>query len=124
MSVNEKRVLMLVDDDQPLLNLVELHLSEKFEILIANDGHEMLEKLKQKIPDIILLDVMMPKIDGYEACRSLKSNSQFQNIPVIMLTAKGTEEDIQKGKSCGADSYLTKPFDFDELVEVINNFEK
>lgn len=105
-----KKVL-IVDDEPHIVELVRVCLEDTdYEVLEAYDGEEALEKAYKEKPDLILLDVMMPKMDGFEVCKALKTNKATHAIPVVFLTAKGQEVDKIKGFQSGADSYMTKPF--------------
>lgn len=90
-----------------------------YEIFIARDGSEVLEILKESIPDVILLDIMMPNIDGYTTLKQIRSNQDYKNIRVILLSAKTGEADIRKGKELGADAYITKPYSIKKLTEKV-----
>ena len=90
------------------------------EILHAEDGGEAVEKAGSQLPDLVLLDVMLPVLDGYQVLRKLKSDDATKDIPVIMLTAKGQEKDIVTGLESGAQDYITKPFSFAELIARVN----
>lgn len=106
-----KQKLLIVDDEEDILELLRFNLSsEGFEVVCAATGEEALEKLKFEAPDLILLDLMLPGVDGLEVARRLKSHSRTREIPLVMLTAKGEEGDIVKGLELGADDYVTKPF--------------
>ena len=109
---------ILVVDDEPniVLSLKFLMEQKGYEVSIARNGKEALEALNKKLPDLILLDVMMPKPDGYEVCQKIRATPEWENIPVIMLTAKGREVEREKGLAMGADYYVTKPFGTQELV--------
>jgi two-component system phosphate regulon response regulator PhoB len=107
----KKKKILVVDDEEDILELVRYNLSrEGYEVLCASSGEDGLEAAKKEIPDLIVLDLMLPGIDGLEVARILKSNNSTKNIPVIMLTAKGEEADIVTGLELGADDYITKPF--------------
>lgn len=110
---NEK--ILVVDDDTNICELLRLYLTkEGYQVTVANDGEEGLEKFNQVKPDMVLLDVMMPKMDGFTLARELRSiNSE---VPIMFLTAKNLKDDILEGFKLGADDYLTKPFSMDELV--------
>ena len=109
---NEK--ILVVDDDVNICELLRLYLTkEGYQVTIANDGEEGLEKFNQVKPDMVLLDVMMPRMDGLEVCRRIR---KLGNTPVMMLTAKGQKSDRITGFNAGADDYLPKPFDPDELL--------
>ena len=112
---------ILVVDDEPniLLSLQFLMKQKGYEVRTATNGEEALKELGLETPDLILLDVMMPKPDGYEVCQTIRATPEWENIPVIMLTAKGREVEMEKGLAMGADDYITKPFATQELVEKI-----
>jgi len=103
---------ILVCDDEPyiLMALTDAVEMEGYECVTAINGKEALEKARETLPDLIMLDIMMPFMDGFEVCRELKADAATRDIPVIMLTAKSQQVDIQKGKDAGADDYITKPF--------------
>ncbi len=114
-----KRLLM-VDDEPELLMLVESRLKANgFEVLIATDGQRALEMAKKEKPDLIVLDLMLPKMDGYKVCGLLKRDSRYAKIPIILFTARAQEEDKKLGEEVGADAYLTKPFEPSVLLETI-----
>ena len=109
--------ILLVEDNPELRNLYELFLTENgFKVITAIDGEDGLEKAKTSSPDLIFLDVMMPKLDGYTVCDQLRGNHDTKEIPIIMLTAKNSLEDKVQGFNAGADDYLTKPFEPQELL--------
>jgi CheY-like chemotaxis protein len=113
--------ILIADDEAHIRILMEQTLEELedqgVELLIATNGAEALEIIQTQKPDLVFLDVMMPKMNGFEVCQTVKQNVETRSIHVIMLTAKGQEFDQQKGKEVGADLYMTKPFDPDEIVE-------
>jgi two-component system, OmpR family, alkaline phosphatase synthesis response regulator PhoP len=107
----ERKKVLVVDDEVHIVELVRVCLEDTdYEIIEAYDGQEALDKARSENPDLILLDVMLPKMDGYQVCRNLKSSEDTRDIPIVMLTAKGQEVDKVKGFQAGADSYMTKPF--------------
>ncbi len=109
--------ILVVDDEKDIVELLQYNLEkEGYKITAASSGEECLEKIKTDLPDLILLDLMLPKIDGLEVSKILKNNPQTSNIPIIMLTAKGAETDIVLGLELGADDYITKPFKVRELL--------
>ncbi len=114
-------MIWCVDDDSTIRE-IEVYTLEQtgFEARGFANGKEMLEQLKTEIPDLIVLDIMMPEIDGLEVLAKLRSNTEYKDIPVIMATAKGTEIDKISGLNCGADDYLVKPFGVMEMVARIN----
>ena len=116
-----KGKILVVDDEIYIVHILDFSLGmEGYEVVTALDGEQALEKVKTEKPDLIVLDIMMPKLDGYEVCKSIKSNAATQNIPVILLSAKGRNVDQKMGFDVGADDYITKPFSPRKLVERIN----
>jgi len=114
-----KRVLV-VDDDKQLLKQLEKQLKEKgYEVSVAANGKEALKKAEKETPDVITLDVMMPEMDGYETCFHLKENPGTNKIPVIMLTSRGKMKAKLASFSFGADYYIAKPFEVEELVDLM-----
>lgn len=110
MGNNRKRILA-VDDEEDILNILRYNLKrEGYIVNTVGSGEDCIEKAVELLPDLILLDLMLPGIDGLSACRRLKANKKTQHIPIIMLTAKGDESDIVTGLELGADDYITKPF--------------
>jgi two-component system alkaline phosphatase synthesis response regulator PhoP len=115
MSDTRQKVL-IVDDEMDALMALKVALeAEGYNVAEAKDGHEALDKVHSEIPDVILLDLMIPGIDGFEVCRQLKSDDVYRHIPVIMLTARGEIDDKVEGIELGADDYVTKPFNLKEL---------
>ena len=111
-----KKVLIADDEQNIVISIEFLMKREGFQVLIARDGEEALSKVMTERPDLILLDVMMPKKNGYEVCQSIKSDPALATTKVLMLTAKGRETEVAKGLAIGADAYMTKPFSTRELV--------
>jgi DNA-binding response OmpR family regulator len=110
----KKTTIVAADDDPQLLRLVTRNLEiEGYEVRAASDGQQALELVEARPPDLVLLDVMMPRLDGFEVCRRIR---EFSAVPIIMLTARGQDEDKVRGLDLGADDYLTKPFNVDELL--------
>ncbi|MEQ9367560.1 MAG: response regulator [Coleofasciculus chthonoplastes F3-SA18-01] len=113
---------VLIVDDEPHIRLLMAQTLEELEdegveVLIAANGEEAIETIKLEKPDLVFLDVMMPKMNGFDVCYAVKNNLDIKDIYIIMLTAKGQEFDKEKGQKVGADLYMTKPFDPDEVVE-------
>lgn len=107
----------MVDDEEPIQELLRFNLEkEGYLVCVAKDGQEALKHVENDQPDLIVLDLMLPGMDGLEVCRKLRSNPKFQQIPIIMLTAKGEEIDKVLGLELGADDYMTKPFSPRELL--------
>ncbi len=113
--------IFVVDDDASIRELLEINLKYRgYEVSTAANGKEALRILKNDIPDLVILDVMMPEMDGWELCKILRDDHQFNNTKIIMLTAKGQDKDRMIGKEIlKADEYITKPFDMDDLIRVI-----
>jgi DNA-binding response OmpR family regulator len=113
--------LLIVDDEPHIRLLLEQTLEEledhDVEILTATNGLEALETIRSEKPNLVFLDVMMPKMNGYEVCQQIKGDPTLSDVYIIMLTAKGQEFDRDRGKDVGADIYMTKPFDPDEILE-------
>ena len=110
-------LILIVDDERDLLSVLDFNLrNEGFETVLAATGQEALQQLWRRVPDLILLDLMLPDISGTEVCRSVKSDPRTRNVPLVMLTAKGDEVDKVVGFEVGADDYVTKPFSVRELV--------
>jgi DNA-binding response OmpR family regulator len=104
--------ILIVDDEAHLLEMVKMRLeSAGYEIILAHDGQEGYNKAREDKPDLIILDLMLPKMDGYKVCGLLKNDARYSKIPIIMFTARAQEEDMRLGKELGAEEYLTKPFD-------------
>lgn len=112
---------ILVADDEPsiLLSLQFLLQKAGYQVRTARNGEEALQAVEAATPDLILLDAMMPKRDGYDVCQSLRADPAYRDIPIIMLTAKGRDIERQKGLALGATDYVTKPFSTRELVETV-----
>lgn len=119
MTPEEKRILV-ADDDPVILRLIQVNLElEGYQVLTANNGQEAVDKATAEIPDLVILDIMMPRLDGYQACEQLKAAETTKEIPIIFLSAKAQQGDIDKGKSYGVADYLTKPFDPSDLIDVV-----
>lgn len=103
--------ILVVEDEEDIQELIKYNLiKNSFDSTIFSTGEEALSYISESIPDLALLDLMLPGIDGLEVCKRLRNNEETSNIPIIMLTARGEEEDVIKGFECGADDYVTKPF--------------
>jgi two-component system alkaline phosphatase synthesis response regulator PhoP len=116
-----KGKILVVDDEIYIVHILDFSLGmEGYEVVTALDGEQALEKARTEKPDLIVLDIMMPKLDGYETCKRLKADAETQDVPVILLSAKGRNIDQKVGFEVGADDYITKPFSPRKLVERIN----
>ena len=115
-----KKRILLVDDEPDFVETVEFFLSgSDYQVFVAKNGKKALEQVKMNKPDLVLLDVMMPEMDGLEACKRLKNDPTTNSIPIIMLTAKGRKEDVVDAIAAGANSYIVKPFNLSDLLERI-----
>ncbi len=113
--------VMIIDDSKTIRKSAETLLSkEGCEVLTAEDGFEALSKIAVNKPDIIFVDIMMPKLDGYQTCTLIKNNRQFRDTPVIMLTSKDSIFDKARGRIVGSEEYLTKPFTRDDLLQAVS----
>ncbi len=112
--------IMLVDDSKTILRSAEMFLAEKgCEVFTAVDGFESLSMISKNRPDVIFMDIMMPKLDGYQTCALIKSNDEYADIPVVMLSSKHNLFDMARGRLSGSEQYLTKPFTHDDLIAAI-----
>jgi two-component system alkaline phosphatase synthesis response regulator PhoP len=117
-----KGKILVVDDEIYIVHILDFSLGvEGYDVMTALDGEQALAKVEQDRPDLIVLDIMMPKLDGYETCKALKSAPETRDIPIILLSAKGRNVDQKVGFEVGADDYITKPFSPRKLVERINS---
>lgn len=115
--------ILVVDDEADLVETIQFALElEGYNVLVASNGEEGLNMARQEKPDLILLDLMLPKLDGYKVCRLLKFDERYKYIPILMLTAKTQEKDKILGKETGANEYINKPFDMDELMAKIKSY--
>lgn len=113
---------ILIVDDEPniVMSLEYTFKKNNFQVFIARDGEEALEILKTEVPNVIILDIMMPKVDGYATLEQIKKDEKLNNTKVIFLSAKNKEADVEKGMLLGADAYMVKPFSIKKLVEQVN----
>ena len=114
-----KSILVVEDEPNIVLSLQFLMKKAGFEVRVANDGEEALSLVQDRAPDLILLDVMIPKRDGFDVCQTIRANPEWQNVYIILLTAKGREVDREKGIALGANDYVTKPFSTRDLTEKV-----
>jgi len=112
--------ILIADDEPNIVAAIEFLLQQNgYEVHVARDGEEALKLVEGCIPDLVLLDVMMPKKSGYEVCARIRERADWRHIKIIMLSAKGREAEVSKGLSMGADLYVTKPFSTRELITTI-----
>ena len=120
-----RKKILIVDDEPNIVMTLEYAFKKKgFEVFIARDGSEALEILEVNVPDVVLLDVMMPQVDGYQTMTWIKNNKALQDTKVVFLTAKNKASDIETGMDLGADKYLTKPFSVKKIVTEITELVK
>ena len=117
--------VLVIDDEEYIQHILNFSFgAEGYDVLTASDGEEGINKAKNERPDVIVMDIMMPKMDGYEACKRIKADPETKDIPVILLTAKGREADRKLGADAGADDYVVKPFSPGRLIERVEGMMK
>ncbi|CAH0334592.1 MULTISPECIES: response regulator transcription factor [unclassified Flavobacterium] len=116
-----KKILIVDDEPNIVMSLEYTFKKNNFEVFIARDGQEALDILQTKLPDVIILDVMMPMVDGFATLEQIKKEERLQHCKVIFLSAKNKEKDIEKGLSLGANLYVVKPFSIKKLVEQVQD---
>jgi len=115
--------ILVVDDEVDLVETVRFPLEmEGFDVLVSYNGEDALNQARKESPDLIILDLMLPKLDGYKVCRLLKFDERYKHIPILMLTAKTQEKDKTLGMETGANEYITKPFEMDYLMEKVKAY--
>ncbi len=118
--MTNKKKILVVDDERITTELVQVFLeSYDFEVVCAYDGEEGLKVARAEKPDLILLDIVLPKKDGFDVCEELRNDPDFKDVRILMFTAKGLSEDIERGREVGADEYIIKPFSGKNLLVVI-----
>ncbi len=121
----DKKCVLVIDDERDLVETVSFRLQAAgYEVVPAYDGQDGLEKARSLKPNLIILDLMLPKMDGYKVCRLLKFDEKHKSIPIIMFTARAQDSDRQMGMDVGADAYITKPFESQALLEKIKELIK
>ena len=114
-----KKILIVDDEEDIAFSLARRLTASGYEVICAEDGVEGLRRAQTDNPDLILLDLMLPKMDGFKVCRLLKFDERYKRIPIIMVSARSQEEDVTQGKETGAECYITKPFDSAALMDKI-----
>lgn len=121
----DKKKILIIDDEADVVEALTHKLqSDGYEPISARDGQAGLEKAKKEKPDLIILDLMLPKVDGYKVCRMLKFDAKYKKIPIIMCTARAHESDKNLGREVGTDAYITKPFELQALLSKIKELLK
>ena len=119
-ELNEK--ILIIEDEAAMSEAIKLRLEANgYSVITALDGQEGLSKARTENPQLIILDIMLPKLDGFHICRMLKFDEKYSKIPIIMLTARSQQKDIEQGTEMGADAYMTKPFKSEALLEKIKS---
>ncbi|TAH46535.1 MAG: response regulator [Betaproteobacteria bacterium] len=117
-----KKKILIADDEQNIVISLEFLMKrEGYEVTIANDGDEAVQRIRGDRPDLVLLDVMMPKKSGFDVCQEVRADPALAAVRILMLTAKGRDTEVTKGLALGADAYMTKPFSTKELVEKVRS---
>ena len=120
---DKMKKVLIVDDEQDIVESLEFVLAAAgFECHCAYNGEDGLNLAREILPDLIILDVMMPKINGYKISRLLKYDNKYKNIPILMVTARSQDEDKQIGEETGVDEYITKPFELDDIVKKVEGY--
>lgn len=115
--MTKKKKILLVDDENDMIFVVKMELEANgYEVLTAANGQDGLDMARREMPDLIVLDLMLPKVDGYKVCRILKFDEKYKKIPVIIFTARGQKDDERIGKEVGADAFIVKPFESNVLL--------
>ena len=121
--MSRKKKILLVDDSQTVLLMHQMLLADRgYELLTARDGLEAVEKAVAECPDIIFLDVLMPRMDGFAACQALRAHEGTRDIPIIMITTRGEPQSVQRGFESGCSDYITKPFNGNELLDKLERY--
>jgi CheY-like chemotaxis protein len=114
--------VLVVDDSEVIRELISVNLElEGFEVCTAEDGQDALDRIEQVKPDLVTLDVVMPRLDGFQTVARLRANEATRHIPVVMVTAAAQEGDLQRGREIGVNAYITKPFQPEELVQIVRD---
>lgn len=115
-----KKILLVDDEPNIIMSLEYTFKKNNFQVFIARDGQEALDIVQTETPDLIILDIMMPNVDGYATIEAIRKDEKLTNCKVIFLSAKNKESDIEKGMKLGANAYMTKPFSIKKLIELVN----
>jgi len=121
--MGDKKKVLIVDDSETMRSILSMRFEVSgYDVIIASDGEEALEKAKKEKPAILILDLMLPKINGYEVCQMLKFDEKYKDLPIIILSALDQQEEREKAVKSGADAYFIKPFDLDLLITKVKSF--
>ena len=120
MASSNKTRILIVDDEADLVSVLRIGLEiEGFEVIAASDGEEGLRKAREERPELVVLDLMLPKLDGYRVCRALKFDERYRSLPIVILSARSGEQDRRLAFDMGADAFVSKPYDMAGLVKLI-----
>lgn len=123
--MNNKKRILIIEDEEQMVEMLKMRLeANNYEVLSTDDGKKGLEMAQKQNPDLIILDLMIPKMDGFKVCGLLKKDSRYSRIPIILFTARAQESDKRMGEEIGADAYITKPFEPKVLLEKIEELLK
>ncbi|MGA8870303.1 MAG: response regulator [Candidatus Acidiferrales bacterium] len=116
--------VLIVDDSQTTLLMEEMLLKQhtKFDVILAHNGQEAVEKALTELPSLILMDVVIPKLDGFGACKEMRRHPKLRNVPIILVTSRGEPENVEMGFESGCNDYLTKPIQSQELIQMVNGY--
>ncbi|REG32896.1 response regulator receiver domain-containing protein [Archangium gephyra] len=121
--MSQKKKILLVDDSQTVLLMHQLLLADRgYELLTARDGQDAVETAMAERPDIIFMDVLMPRVDGFAACQELRAHESTRDIPIIMVTTRSEPQNVQRGFESGCSDYITKPFNVNELLDKLERY--
>jgi two-component system, OmpR family, alkaline phosphatase synthesis response regulator PhoP len=119
-TIQSKKQLLIIEDEEHIANAERIILENDYDVHISNDGLEGLKKAESLKPHVILLDIMLPGMNGFDICRKLRGNKQMRSTKIVMVTAKDQDKDEIMGMDLGADDYIMKPFEADELIHVVS----
>jgi len=116
--------ILIVDDSETTLLMEEMLLKQytKFDVILAHNGQEAVEKALAEMPGLILMDVVMPKLDGFGACKEMRRHPELREVPIILVTSRGEPENVETGFESGCNDYLTKPIQSQELIQMVNGY--
>ncbi|MFE8605562.1 response regulator [Archangium violaceum] len=121
--MSQKKKILLVDDSQTVLLMHQLLLADRgYELITARDGQDAVETAMAERPDIIFMDVLMPRVDGFAACQALRAHESTRHIPIIMVTTRGEPQNVQRGFESGCSDYITKPFNVNEFLDKLERY--
>ncbi|OJT21871.1 two-component system response regulator [Archangium sp. Cb G35] len=121
--MSQKKKILLVDDSQTVLLMHQLLLADRgYELITARDGQDAVETAMAERPDIIFMDVLMPRVDGFTACQALRAHESTRDIPIIMVTTRGEPQNVQRGFESGCSDYITKPFNVNEFLDKLERY--